>query len=89
MIVQDVTVDGLIKGLIVRCPVQFCLVLEGATLLGGHAMSPDNLMRFLGNVASLYSGEPISRTRVDDHDAGGDQDRGERRRDSCPRNHRD
>lgn len=68
MIVQDVTVDGLIVGLIARCPVQFCLVLEGATLLGGHAMSRDNLMRFLGNVASLYSGEPISRTRVNDHD---------------------
>lgn len=67
MIVQDVTVDGLIVGLIARCPVQFCLVLEGASLLGGHAMSRDNLSRFLGNVASLYSGEPISRTRVNEH----------------------
>lgn len=67
MIVQDVTVDGLIVGLIARCPVQFCLVLEGASLLGGHAMTRDNLSRFLGNVASLYSGEPISRTRVNEH----------------------
>jgi hypothetical protein len=67
MIVQDLTVDGLIVGLIARCPVQFCLALEGAALLGGHAMSRDNLSRFLGNVASLYSGEPISRTRVNEH----------------------
>lgn len=67
MIVQDVTVDGLIVGLISRCPAQFLLVLEGASLLGGHAMSRDNLSRFLGNVASLYSGEAISRTRVNEH----------------------
>ena len=67
MIIQDMTVDGLIVGLIARCPVQFCLALEGAALLGGHAMSRDNLSRFLGNVASLYSGEPISRTRVNEH----------------------
>ncbi len=67
MIVQDVTVDGLIVGLIMRCPAQFLLALEGASLLGGHAMSRDNVSRFLGNVASLFSGEPITRTRVDEH----------------------
>ncbi|MFC7652217.1 DUF3987 domain-containing protein [Pseudoduganella danionis] len=67
MIVQDVTVDGLIVGLIMRCPAQFLLALEGASLLGGHAMSRDNVSRFLGNVASLFSGEPLTRTRVDEH----------------------
>lgn len=67
MIVQDVTVDGLIVGLIMRCPSQFLLALEGASLLGGHAMSRDNVSRFLGNVASLFSGEPLTRTRVEEH----------------------
>lgn len=67
MIVQDVTVDGMVVGLIDRCPAQFLLALEGAALLGGHAMKPENLGRFLGNVSSLYSGEAISRTRVDQH----------------------
>lgn len=67
MILQDITVDGMVVGLIERCPSQLLLVLEGASLLGGHAMSRDNLSRFLGNVASLFSGEPLSRTRVDEH----------------------
>lgn len=67
MIIQDVTVDGMVVGLLERCPAQFLLALEGASLLGGHAMSKDNLSRFLGNVSSLFSGEPISRTRVEEH----------------------
>ncbi|WP_348694712.1 DUF3987 domain-containing protein [Duganella fentianensis] len=67
MIIQDVTVDGMVVGLIERCPAQFLLALEGASLLGGHAMSRDNLSRFLGNVASLFSGEPLTRTRVEEH----------------------
>jgi hypothetical protein len=67
MIIQDVTVDGMVVGLISRCPAQFLLALEGASLLGGHAMSRDNLSRFLGNVASLFSGEPLTRTRVEEH----------------------
>ena len=67
MIIQDVTVDGMVVGLLERCPSQFLLALEGASLLGGHAMSKDNLSRFLGNVSSLFSGEPISRTRVEEH----------------------
>ena len=67
MIVQDVTVDGLAVGLINRCPSQFILAVEGASLLGGHAMNKENLSRFLGNVSSLFSGEAITRTRVDEH----------------------
>jgi hypothetical protein len=67
MIIQDVTVDGMVVGLIERCAAQFLLALEGASLLGGHAMSRDNLSRFLGNVASLFSGEPLTRTRVEEH----------------------
>jgi hypothetical protein len=67
MIVQDVTVEGLIVGLIARYPVQFCLLLECASLLSGHAMTRDDLSRFLGNVTSLYPGEPISRIRVNEH----------------------
>lgn len=67
MIIQDVTVDGMIVGLIERCASQFLLALEGSSLLGGHAMRPENLGRFLGTVSSLYSGEIISRTRVTGH----------------------
>lgn len=67
MIIQDITVDGMVKGLITRCPAQFLLALEGASLLGGHAMARDNLSRFLGNVASLFSDEPLTRTRVEEH----------------------
>jgi hypothetical protein len=67
MIVQDVTVDGMVVGLIERCPAQFLLALEAASLLGGHAMNKDNLGRFAGNLASLYSGEPLTRTRVAGH----------------------
>lgn len=67
MIVQDVTVDGLIVGLINRCPSQLLLTLEGASLLGGHAMSPDNVQRFFGTASQLFSGEHISRTRVGGH----------------------
>jgi len=67
MIIQDVTVDGMIVGLIERCASQFLLALEGAALLGGHAMKAENLGRFLGTVSSLYSGEIISRTRVTGH----------------------
>jgi Protein of unknown function (DUF3987) len=67
MLVQDVTVDGLVVGLIERCPSQMLLVPEAATLLSSHAMSKENLMRFLGILSSLFSGEAISRTRVDEH----------------------
>lgn len=67
MIVQDVTVDGLAVALINRCPAIFLLAVEAASLLGGHAMSKDNLSRFLGNVSALFSGEAITRTRVEEH----------------------
>lgn len=67
MLIQDVTVDGMIVGLIARCHSQLLLCLEGASLLGGHAMKSENLGRFLGNVSSLYSGEALSRTRVEEH----------------------
>ena len=73
MMVQDITVDGLVKSLISRCPSQMLLVPEAATLLSGHAMNKDNLMRFLGTVSALYSGEAISRTRVDGHDHAEDR----------------
>lgn len=67
MLIQDVTVDGMVVGLIDRCPAQMLLVPEAATLLSSHAMSKETMMRFLGIISSLYSGEPISRTRVDEH----------------------
>ena len=67
MIVHDVTVDGLVSGLIYRCWSQLLLAPEGAALLGGHAMSKDNLNRFLGIVSALFSGETIARTRVKEH----------------------
>lgn len=67
MLIQDVTVDGMVVGLINRCPAQMLLVPEAATLLSSHAMSKENLMRFLGIISSLFSGEAISRTRVDEH----------------------
>lgn len=67
MLVQDVTVDGLVVGLIERHPAQFLLVLEAAALFSSHAMSKENLMRFLGIFSSLFSGEPVSRTRVAEH----------------------
>lgn len=67
MLIQDVTVDGMVVGLIDRCPAQMLLVPEAATLLSSHAMSKENLMRFLGIISSLFSGEAISRTRVDEH----------------------
>lgn len=67
MLVQDVTVDGLVVALIERHPALFLLVPEAATLLSSHAMSKDNLMRFLGIFSSLFSGEPVSRTRVAEH----------------------
>lgn len=67
MLIQDVTVDGLVVGLINRCPAQLLLVPEAATLLSSHAMSKENLLRFLGVVSSLFSGEAVSRTRVEEH----------------------
>ncbi|MBA5685926.1 DUF3987 domain-containing protein [Rugamonas apoptosis] len=73
MIIQDITVDGMVVGLIERCVAQYLLVMEGATLLSGHAMKQENLGRFLGIVSSLYSNEAISRTRVDQHCTGEDR----------------
>lgn len=67
MIVHDVTVDGMVSGLIYRSWSQLLLAPEGAALLGGHAMSKDNLNRFLGIVSALFSGETIARTRVKEH----------------------
>ena len=67
MIIQDVSLDGMVVGLINRCPAQFLLAPDGASLLGGHAMNKDNLIRFLGTVSSLYSGEALTRTRVEEH----------------------
>lgn len=67
MLIQDVTVDGMVVGLIDRCPAQMLLVPEAATLLSSHAMSKENLTRFLGIISSLFSGEAISRTRVGRH----------------------
>lgn len=67
MLIQDVTVDGMVIGLIDRCHSQLLIAPEGASLFGGHAMSPDNLGRFMGNVSSLFSGEALSRTRAKEH----------------------
>jgi hypothetical protein len=67
MIIQDVTPDGMVVGLIARCHAQLLLALEGASLLGGHAMARDNQDRFLAIVSSLFSGEPLTRTRVEEH----------------------
>ncbi|MFM9435992.1 hypothetical protein ACFDR9_003068 [Janthinobacterium sp. CG_23.3] len=67
MFIQDVTVDGMVVGLITRCHSQLLIAPEGAALFGGHAMKPENLGRFMGNVSSLFSGEALTRTRVDEH----------------------
>lgn len=67
MFIQDVTVDGMVVGLITRCHSQLLVAPEGASLFGGHAMKPENLGRFMGNVSSLFSGEALTRTRVDEH----------------------
>lgn len=67
MLIQDVTVDGMVIGLIDRCHSQLLIAPEGASLFGGHAMSPDNLGRFMGNVSSLFSGEALTRTRAKEH----------------------
>ena len=67
MMTNDITVDGLIKGLINRCPSQYILAPEAVTLLGSHALSEEARGRFFGTSSSLYSDEPLSRTRADEH----------------------
>lgn len=67
MMTNDITVDGLIKGLINRCPAQYILAPEAVTLLGSHALSEEARGRFFGTASALYSGEALSRTRADEH----------------------
>ena len=64
MLFNDPSIDGVIASLVYRCVSQFLLAPEGASLLGSHAMNKDSLPRFAGTMASLYSGEALSRVRV-------------------------
>lgn len=73
MFLQDTTVDGMIVSLISRCHSMLLIAPEGASLLSGHAMKPENLGRFMGTVSSLYSGEALTRTRVDEHNYAEDR----------------
>lgn len=73
MFMQDVTVDGMVVSLISRCHSMLLIAPEGASLFGGHAMKPENLGRFMGNVSSLFSGEALTRTRVDEHNYAEDR----------------
>lgn len=66
MIYNDVTVDGMIMGLINGCPARVVVAPEASVVLGGYAMSKDHTNRFLGTASSLYSGEVLTRTRKDE-----------------------
>ncbi len=61
---SDTSIEGLINHIVYRCPSVFLLATEGASLLGGHAMNRDNLMRFLATTAALYSGESVTKVRA-------------------------
>ena len=67
MVTNDITVDGLLTGLIDGFPAQYILAPEAVTLLGSHALTEEARLRFFGTVSALYSGEALFRTRVKDH----------------------
>ena len=64
ILVEDVTIDALKRGLINGRPSQGLFMSEGGTFIGGYAMSKDHQVRTSTTLSALHSGEPISQTRV-------------------------
>ena len=64
ILVQDTTLDAMIRNLINGYPSQGMIVSEGGSFLGGYAMSADLLLRTAAFLAAIWSGESISQSRV-------------------------
>lgn len=64
MLVQDVTPDALIRGLITGHRVQGLFLSEGASFLNGYAMSQENQLRTAAALSSIWSAEAISQSRI-------------------------
>jgi hypothetical protein len=64
VLVSDFTIDGMIRSLIHGRPSQGIFMSEGGTFFGGYAMGKEQRLRTSTVLSAVYSGEPISQTRV-------------------------
>lgn len=64
LLMQDVTLDAMVRALIEGRPSQALFLSEGGSFLGGYAMSKETLLRTAAFLSSIWSGEPIAQARV-------------------------
>lgn len=60
------TYEGLCKALELGQPSMGIFSDEGGSFISGHGMSPDNRLRTIAGLSSLWDGSPIKRVRVGD-----------------------
>jgi hypothetical protein len=63
-LIQDPTIDAMIRGLINGWPSQALVLSEGGSFLGGYAMAKENMVRTGAVTSAVWSGENISQARV-------------------------
>lgn len=69
LVTDDVTFEGLVKGLVVGLPSMGLFSDEGGRFFGGHAMSKDNALKSIAGLSNLWDGKPIDRMRSGDGDS--------------------
>ncbi len=63
---SEPTLEGLFRAFLEAQPSLGLFSDEGAQFLGGHGMNPENRMKTLGGLNSLWDGSEIKRTRAGD-----------------------
>ncbi len=66
IIVEEGTVEGLIKLLEHNLPSIGIFSAEGGQMIGGHAMNRDNLLKSISVLSNFWDGKPISRVRAEE-----------------------
>jgi hypothetical protein len=66
LIISDFTLEGLQSTLKYGWPSVSVATDEGGTITGGHAMLPENLLKTLAGMSSLWDGKPLAIVRKGD-----------------------
>ena len=66
LLVSDMTLEGLLKHLLTGYPAVGIFSDEGGTIIGGHAMNPENLLKSLSGFSNFWDAKPVKRLRSGD-----------------------
>lgn len=64
VLVDEPTYEGLVNLLAIGQPSMGIFSDEGGRFFGGHAMNPDNKIKTISGLSSLWDGKPVNRSRA-------------------------